>query len=368
MFAATGQENEYRANFHGKEPGIPVGLTHEGKLLIGESKSELQLNNQQMQDIVLRMRAECIGNIAQINLQAFAPGNLDEPIAQMSESIEKTPLAGNLTLVCHGKITNWFADWKISGDKVDAHPQRKFGPILWTQYTLHAGILKLTAFFPPLDAQKDTQTAVLEFQRNGKWNPAAQSQINPNGKPGEWNGKTLPYCTFRIEKWDDSENTPFRIVYNFLTPNGEKQDTYQGTIRRNPTDKTTIKLSAVTGMGNMVFPNHHMQDNLLAHDPDVAFFSGDNVYGQNYCYFGWSFRELLRDRPSICTPDDHDVGENDLWGREENFDPKANHDSGAATNYLPRLSTKCTTFKPRTYPTPSTPTPEKTTSWFTSQT
>jgi hypothetical protein len=31
--------------------------------------------------------------------------------------------------------------------------------------------------------------------------------------------------------------------------------------------------------------------------------------------FGWRFRDLLRDRPSICTPDDHDVGNNDLWGR-----------------------------------------------------
>jgi hypothetical protein len=30
--------------------------------------------------------------------------------------------------------------------------------------------------------------------------------------------------------------------------------------------------------------------------------------------FGWAFRDVLRDRPTICTPDDHDVFHGNLWG------------------------------------------------------
>jgi hypothetical protein len=231
-------------------------------------------------------------------------------------------MAGNLTLVCFGKITNWFDDWKIAGSKVVENPEHKFGPILWTQYTLHDNIMKMSVFMPPMDPEKDTREIALEIRKNGEWTRVAETEINPNGEPGKWTGKVVPYALFRVEDWDDTQDTPYRVVYDFRTAEGLETDTWEGTVRRNPVDKPVIKLSAVTGMGNMVFPNHHMQANLLEHDPDVAFFSGDNVYGHNYVYYGWSFRELLRDRPSICTPDDHDVGEDDLWGRGGELRPE----------------------------------------------
>ncbi len=322
MFAATGAENEYRVNFHGTESGIPAGITHEGKLLIGQTTSESSLSTEQMADVLLQMKAQCQGNQAQVTLRAFAPDNPGEPLAELRETVEKTPMAGNLTLICHGKLENWFDEWKVGGDKVDANPRHRFGPILWTQYTLHENILKMSAYFPPMDPEKDTRQAALEIKKDGQWTQIAEAEINPNGKPGEWTGKVLPFALFRVENWDDTRDTPFRVVYQFHTAEGLKTETWEGVVRKNPVEKPVLKLSAVTGMGNMVFPNHHMQANLLAHDPDVAYFSGDNVYGHNYAYYGWSFRELLRDRPSICTPDDHDVGEDDLWGRGGELRPK----------------------------------------------
>lgn len=30
--------------------------------------------------------------------------------------------------------------------------------------------------------------------------------------------------------------------------------------------------------------------------------------------FGWAFGDLMRDRPTVCTPDDHDVYQVNLWG------------------------------------------------------
>ncbi len=38
-----------------------------------------------------------------------------------------------------------------------------------------------------------------------------------------------------------------------------------------------------------------------------------NYLGKWYM-FGWAFGDLMRDIPAICTPDDHDVFQGNLWG------------------------------------------------------
>jgi alkaline phosphatase D len=74
--------------------------------------------------------------------------------------------------------------------------------------------------------------------------------------------------------------------------------------------------------------------NLTSLDPDILYFSGDQIYEPNggyqikrepedvsilnylgkYYMFGWAFGDLMRSRPTICTPDDHDVYHGNLWG------------------------------------------------------
>ena len=58
---------------------------------------------------------------------------------------------------------------------------------------------------------------------------------------------------------------------------------------------------------------------LRAQDPDLLFFAGDQTYRHTehtagWIEFGLQFREVIRDRPTICIPDDHDVGQPNLWG------------------------------------------------------
>ena len=43
-----------------------------------------------------------------------------------------------------------FQDWQISGNKVTQNLDQTFGPILWTQYTLHRGVMKMTAQVSPM--------------------------------------------------------------------------------------------------------------------------------------------------------------------------------------------------------------------------
>jgi len=60
-------------------------------------------------------------------------------------------------------------------------------------------------------------------------------------------------------------------------------------------------------------------DNLRVQNPDLLFFAGDQTYRHTehtagWIEFGLQFRDVIRDRPTICIPDDHDVGHGNLWG------------------------------------------------------
>ena len=95
-------------------------------------------------------------------------------------------------------------------------------------------------------------------------------------------------------------------------------------MRRNPVDQDEFVIAAFTG--NSIHPNHggdipkqDLVDNVRRLDVDLLFFSGDQVYDHNrhlaaWLKFGRDFGDVIRDRPTITIPDDHDVGQANLWG------------------------------------------------------
>jgi len=63
----------------------------------------------------------------------------------------------------------------------------------------------------------------------------------------------------------------------------------------------------------------HYIRNVRHHNPDLLFFAGDQSYDHKehtaaWLKFGLQFRELFKDRPCITIPDDHDIGQGNLWG------------------------------------------------------
>jgi hypothetical protein len=127
-------------------------------------------------------------------------------------------------------------------------------------------------------------------------------------------GWTAP---FKVENWDDSKSRRYRVRHGSAA-------TYEGTIRRNPVDKEELIVAGFTG--NSIQPAHggdisrqDIIDNIKRVDADVLFFSGDQVYDHFKHYAGWlkfgrDFGEIIKDRPTICLPDDHDAGQPNLWG------------------------------------------------------
>lgn len=169
-------------------------------------------------------------------------------------------------------------------------------------YTHQGGVLKLSAQLYPLKPDEPRE-ARLELMRDGTWAAAAKAEVHYPG----WDAH------FRIENWDNTKNVPYRVRHG-------EQAVFEGLIRRDPSDKEVIVVanmscnsSRTTGLRPEII------DNLRVQDPDLLFFAGDQTYRHTehtagWIEFGLQFREILRDRPTICIPDDHDVGHGNLWG------------------------------------------------------
>ncbi|MEM1084901.1 MAG: hypothetical protein AAGI48_12385 [Verrucomicrobiota bacterium] len=215
-----------------------------------------------------------------------------------------------LTLCCAALVLSGSADAQQKGKKgraLLAIPEvAKKDIICFALYTVHDGTLKLTAQLYPL-SDGDPRTVRLEIEKDGQWSEVeTTTAIEP--------GWTAP---FRVENWDDSKTRKYRVLHG-------TEARYEGTIRRNPIDKDEIIVAGYTG--NSIQPSHggdisrqDLIDNVKKVDADLLFFSGDQVYDHFKHYAAWlkfgrDFGEIIKDRPTLCLPDDHDAGQPNLWG------------------------------------------------------
>lgn len=169
-------------------------------------------------------------------------------------------------------------------------------------YTHEQGVLKLTAQLYPL-IPDEARVARLEFRDGEDWIEAAKE---PVVYPG-WSAH------FRVENWDSTRDVPYRVRHG-------EQAIFEGLIRRDPIDKKVIVVASLSCNSSRTSgPRKEIVENLQRQDPDLLFFAGDQTYRHTEHTAGWlefgrQFRELMRDRPTITIPDDHDIGQGNVWG------------------------------------------------------
>jgi len=329
--------------FHNKSvhrQGIDAGINTKGQLFIGKAEmgkthgadaTEDATIALPIDDIELRLMAKPNGDPMSVTLTAHNPKD-GRPLAKTTQKVALADCRDLLALVCHSNekrpsgVRFWFANWKVSGDKIDALDDHAFGPILFAQHTLSNRCMKMTAQMPPI-SEKDAQTVQLQIKKSDgdAWQPIAKAKID----------KLSRTATFRIEDWDSSRDTPYRLVYSLIDPDDKPWDYYwTGTVRHDPVDKQKIVVAAFTGNNDFGWPNTDVVKHVSTHRPDFLVFTGDQIYERIAGYgvqrkpldkacldylrkwyiFGWSYRELMRDIPSACLPDDHDVYHGNLWG------------------------------------------------------
>jgi len=359
LLGAGGEKSDYRAaalvhSTPGSGGGIFFGMNGMGKLFIrlfflpnqaGALRVTEPPNANFPPAVILRLTGAAdasSGYVLTLRAEDPAGRSLAEPV---SLRVDPGAVAGNLALVSHpGTGANsarfWFEDWIVAGPGVGVHPDRTFGPILSTLYTVQNRVLKLTAQLAPVDTRVNAKVQLQVLKRD-QWKTIATAPIITPGF-------TAP---FRVEKWDAKKDVPFRVVYELPGPNGQLEPhTWEGTVRHDPVEKKSIvvaSLSCVQQVDGQIggpagtyrwsdrvwFPHADLVPNLAKHQPDLYFFAGDQIYEGNptrpirapeaeaeldYLYkwylWCWSFGRLVRHTPCITIPDDHDVFQGNIWG------------------------------------------------------
>jgi phosphodiesterase/alkaline phosphatase D-like protein len=267
------------------------------------------------------------GNNSDLKMKIADKNSVQVELSTKIEGIQGLiVLANNMNLGGNekpGKSKFAFDDLKISGSKVIEKPENAFGPILWTMHTLSKGTVKLMAFLPPV-GNEDNQDVSLQLKKGEKWETVATETLEPDSRT----------AVFKLENWDASMDAEYRVEYIEKGKDGsETQNYYAGTIRKDPVDEP-LKFGGLTCQFTSGYPYTPLVQNLTKLDPDMLYFSGDQIYEPNggyqikrepedvsilsylgkYYMFGWAFGDLMRDVPTICTPDDHDVFHGNLWG------------------------------------------------------
>jgi hypothetical protein len=191
--------------------------------------------------------------------------------------------------------------------------------VAFALYTHDAGVLKLSAQLYPLMPDESLE-ARLEIQGEGTWKEIARARIEYPG----WSAH------FRVERWDGTRAAQYRVRH------GEKA-IFEGAIRRDPLNKDEIVIASLgCNSSRTKGPRAEIVQRLRRQDPDLLFFSGDQTYHHTehtagWIEFGLQYRDVIRDRPTICIPDDHDVGHPNLWGEEGGH---STHSGGADGGYF----------------------------------
>ncbi len=325
----------------GPGAGILAGMDQDGRLFFrnlnsGDEnvvQSEPISERPQQFNLSLHLEKEATGAVLTLSLESEADGSSIKSIR--FENLSNEILAGNIALAA-SRDRAWFNNWRLDGSRLEIHHDRNAGPVLNTQYTLSNNILKMTAQMMPV-ATTDAQLVRLEAQTQETWNEIATATIITPGY-------TAP---FRVENWDAETDVPYRVAYDLILADGSTQTYYwSGTVRRDPIEKETVSVAGFTGNHNTArgveggnfrwtdqvwFPHNDIVNNVMQQDVDVLFFSGDQIYEGasptfpdranahlDYLYkwylWGWAFRDLTKDRPTITIPDDHDVFQGNVWG------------------------------------------------------
>ncbi|MFB3904875.1 MAG: alkaline phosphatase D family protein [Acidobacteriota bacterium] len=338
--------------------GVDAGVTTSGSLFIGKADAPGTPASQKLASLLfgqgVRLQMEVTGGPPSGCRLALSAWSGAEQLARTEKDGFKTgDFRGLLALVADLKTKDresrdlpsfWFADWEAGGTRITHHPDRRFGPILFGQHTLSKGILKLTAQMPPVSLA-ESQTVYLEIQdAKGVWKRLASEKIDPLART----------ATFKVRGWEDTRDVPYRLAYSLSLGSGRTEQRYfEGVVARDPVDKQEIVVAAFTGNNDLGFPNNEIVAHVLAHKPDLLFFSGDQIYEpvagygiqreplekscldylRKWYVYGWEYREMLRRIPTISIPDDHDVYHGNLWGEEgKHAEPVSDggpqHDSG----------------------------------------
>ncbi len=253
-------------------------------------------------------------------------------------------VTGGFALVSSGApspgATYWFSDLSTSGAGVDLHPERSFGPVAGTLFSVSGSTLKMTAQLMPMLLQP-TDTVTLEIYDETSLAWVQRSVASVGG------GFT---ALLRVDDWDAMRGWDYRVSFS-------RGGAFDGHVPAEPTGNLLVaslcctkashrlvdgvtsgdpRLAGEELLGlytsqNVWFPYEQLAGNIARQQPDMLVALGDQFYETaptvkdagaapeldflyKYIQWLWAFRDLTRRIPCIVAVDDHDVYQGNLWG------------------------------------------------------
>lgn len=296
---------------------------------------------EQSVEVELRLTISTSGERGQCELEAF--DGSDRRVARAVINGVNTGLHGGVLLVSSptGQEGSRYAfrDLRTSGSGVGIYPDRTFGPIIGTLYSLNGSVLKLSAQLCPV-AATEPQVLTLEIRNaSGDWRTVSEARIESGF-----------VAVFRITSWDATKQWHYRVRYGSAMREGTIGKDPNGSsltigmincvapVARNLDGGAPLPpLQGTAAIGrytpeSIAFPFTSLVKGVSEKRPDVLVFSGDQIYeGRptrtdpspsptlDYLYkwslWHWAFGELTRNLPAIVQVDDHDMYQGNIWGQ-----------------------------------------------------
>ena len=235
-------------------------------------------------------------------------GRLEKAGVAAEDVVGNVAIVNNFSPSLKNGSRFWFSDWRVSGAKVEAHRERAFGPILWSMHTVsdsrgpEGTVLKMTAQMPPVGAG-DSDEVRLAVKRGGVWQEVGAAKIHPEART----------ATFRVARWDAGQAWPYRLAYTERDGADEREAYYEGVVRAEPKGRPLV-IGGFTCQYHYGFPYVLLVRNVEFLNPDMLYFSGDQIYEPNGGYgivqepadrailcflrkwymFGWAFGDVMR--------------------------------------------------------------------------
>ena len=330
--------DDYRHSLVHATEWIDATLRSDGSLSIEDSVSEAKVDNPNGR-YKLTLDCKPIDGKFQLTLTAVpaqvkSKGNRktqsSKPV-RVNHVVEIDRIKGGISLLSDGpqkpggsvEGTRYqFQDFSITGRGVELFDDRSFGPILWSQYTLHREQLRIQAQLAPLGPRQNHKIELWLGNSTGDpaWKLVDTVLLD----------KLSRTARFTVDQWRSDQEKRYQIRFRWRG----KNHVWSGVVRRQP-DSKTFKLACFSCDNGYLFPIPAMVNQVKQQNPDMVFFAGDQIYEsyggfgvarggesetamldylRKYYQFGWTWREILRDRPSVILPDDHDVFQGNIWG------------------------------------------------------
>ncbi|NRA96547.1 MAG: hypothetical protein HRU14_10105, partial [Planctomycetes bacterium] len=335
----------------GRGAGYYAGVTPDGRVFFEDreqaqvrvQRAEGSSEGQGLAGVVLKLEVTPAG-AGRLRMALSAASSSGDTVSALTLELPASRCVGNLALVAHpgkanegGLVRWWFNEWSVSGDGVLARDDRALGPIICAQHVLSKGTLGMTAQLMPVGPSDPKEVTLHVKNGSGQWRVAARAPVVVPGYT----------ATFKVEQWPSARDVPYRVAYGLADKGGgETMQGFQGIVRKDPVAEDEIVVAGFTGnhnnshqigaqptnwVGGMWFPHQDIVDRVKLHDPDLLFFSGDQLYEgrsptfadrahikEDYLYkwylWCWAYRDLTRNIPCVTIPDDHDVFQGNVWG------------------------------------------------------